>query len=67
MGPTCAIKLSLLMETISALSGTAPLSMLWLEELELSRVENSTQYGKVRKLTAEQNTQPFPTFPAGSL
>lgn len=62
MGPTCAIKLSLLMETISALSGTAPLSMLWLEELELNKVESSTQYGKVRKLTAEQSTQLSPHF-----
>lgn len=67
MGPTCAVKLSLLMETISALNGTVPLSVPWLEELELNGVEGSTQYGKVRKLTAEQNTQPFPTFPAGSL
>lgn len=30
--------------------------MPWLEELELDRVEGSTQYGKVRKLTVEQNT-----------
>lgn len=63
MAPTCAIKLSVLMETISALSGTAPLSKPWLEKLELNRVEGSTQYGKVRKLTAEQRTA---TFPAGS-
>lgn len=56
MDPTCAIKLSVLMETISVLSGTATLSMPWLEELELNRVEGSTQYGKVRKLTAEQST-----------
>lgn len=45
MGPTCAVKLSLLMETISALNGTAPLSILWLEELELNRLDVSTQYG----------------------